>query len=51
MSNGLNISPTSAVVRNSPAPILLFTAVNVDLQTARHYPQHVQLIQVPQFNG
>jgi len=51
LSNGLNISPTSAVVRNSPAPILLFTAVNVDPQTARHYPQHVQLIQVPQFNG
>ncbi|WP_431709685.1 dihydrofolate reductase family protein [Glutamicibacter uratoxydans] len=51
ISFGLNIDPQATVLTNSPAPVLLFTCAEFSAQTAASYPQHVQLIRVPQYQG
>ena len=46
ISRGLNIEPDAEVLRQSPAPVLLFTTVPVTAELTRRYPQHVQLVQL-----
>ncbi|MCW4464380.1 dihydrofolate reductase family protein [Glutamicibacter sp. MNS18] len=46
ISRGLNIEPDAPVLTRSPAPVLLFTAAEVNQHTSSRYPRNVELIQL-----
>lgn len=48
ISHGLKIAPDAPVLRESPAPVLLFTTVEVNPEISARYAQNVELIQVPE---